>query len=281
MGSMLIARGLETGRPPEAWNADRPDVIRSVHDAYLEAGAEVVETNTFGGTPGRLATHGLRDRVAELNQAGIRIAREAADARPPDPARFVALSMGPCGHMMPPVGSADDNDIRAEFTAQLVALDVGDVDLVIVETMLDVREARIALEVAKHLTNCPVAVSMTYTRNRRGFFTVMGDEASAATRALEEAGADMIAANCSIASRDMLDLAALLRDSTALPVLCQPNAGQPAVRDGLPVYEQSPEEFAEHASQLFAMGIDAVGGCCGTTPEFIRLTARAMGRPDA
>jgi 5-methyltetrahydrofolate--homocysteine methyltransferase len=180
--------------------------------------------------------------------------------------------------MLPPVGSADPTEIRDEFREQLSAVGAAvRPDLALVETILDLREALIALEVAKNTVDLPVAVSLTYNRNPRGFFTVMGDEASAATRQLEAAGADVIGANCSISSRDMLDLARLLKDSTSLPVLCQPNAGNPGVRDGMPVYEQTAQEFAGHALQLLDLGVEAVGGCCGTTPEFIRHVSDALG----
>ncbi len=276
MGSMLIARGLEAGRPPEEWNVSRPDVIGSVHRAYLDAGADVIQTNTFGGTAARLARHGFAERVGELNLAGIRLARSAIEASAAeDRSRFVAFSMGPSGEMMAPVGAADEAQVRTEFERQLQAVCAEPPDLVLVETMVDLREALIALDVAKRAVDVPVAVSMTYNYNPRGFFTVMGDEATVATAQLEAAGADVIGANCSITSRDMLDLAAILTESATVPVLCQPNAGEPTTRDGMPTYDGTPEEFAAHAAAMFGAGVSAVGGCCGTTPEFIRRAAVA------
>jgi len=280
MGSMLIARGLETGWPPDEWNVSHPDVVKSVHKAYLEAGADVVETNTFGSTKGRLATHGLAESVSEFNTRGVRLAREAIaeSAIKTNRPRFVAFSVGPTGEMLSPVGEADEAEVRAEFADQMRAVSDNDApDLVLIETMLDLRAALVALEVSKSTLDVPVAVSLTYDRNPRGFFTVMGNEASAATKQLEAAGSDVIAANCSISSGDMLDLAKLLKDSTVLPVLCQPNAGSPRFRDGMPAYDQSPVEFAEHAVELFGLGVNAVGGCCGTTPDFIRCVSDAIG----
>lgn len=279
MGSMLIGLGLATGWPPEEWNVSRPEVIGDVHRAYLEAGADVIETNTFGSTPGRLKTHNLGNRIAELNTRGVRLAREAvAESTPATHHRFVALSMGPSGAMLPPVGTADRAQVGAEFTEQIDALGEGELpDLVLIETMIDLREAVIALETVRSMIDVPVAVSMTYNRNPRGFFTVMGDEATATTKHLEAAGVDVIAANCSITSHDMLDLAKLLRDTTTLPVLCQPNAGNPTLRNGVPVYDQAPQEFAEHALDMLSAGINAVGGCCGTTPDFIRCVSDAIG----
>lgn len=282
MGSMLIGLGLPAGWPPEEWNVSHADAVTGVHRAYLGAGAEVVETNTFGATPGRLATHGFAQNVAEFNVRGVRLAREAIEKSEQQSGdncrRFVAFSMGPSREMLSPVGSADQAQVRNEFLEQLQSIGEHDTpDLILIETMLDLREALIALEVSKNTIDVPVAVSLTCNRNPRGFFTVMGDEASFGAKQLEAAGADVIAANCSISSRDMLELATVLRDSTALPLLCQPNAGNPGVRAGIPVYDQMPEEFAEHALELLAVGVNAVGGCCGTTPDFIRHVFDAIG----
>jgi methionine synthase I (cobalamin-dependent) len=281
MGSMLIGKGLAAGWPPEEWNVSHRDEVRSVHDYYMDAGAEVVETNTFGGTPTRLLKHGYAERTAEFNAAGIAVARAAvAKANSQSSTgrrRFVAFSMGPGGEMFPPVGNADEGIVREEFLEQLSGADENNMpDMVLIETMLDVREALVAVEAARSALELPIAVSMTYNRNPRGFYTVMGNEAKETTRALADAGVDVIAANCSIASGDMLALAPTLRESTDLPVLCQPNAGKPGVRDGKPVYEQTAEEFAAAVAELFSLGINAVGGCCGTTPEFIRLAAAVI-----
>lgn len=277
LGSQLIARGLESGHPPDAWNLSRPDVVRDVHRAYIDAGADVITTNTFGSTPARLATHDLADRVQDLNRAGVRLVRDAIEqsgARD----RFVAFCIGPGGEMMPPLGTADEAQVRAGFEAQVAALDPDDLpDIILVETMIDLREALIALDVAK-ATGRPVSVALTCNKTPRGYFTVMGNEAAESAARLEAAGADVIAANCSIASGDMIGLATLLRGATRRPVLCQPNAGEPGIRDGRPVYEQAPEEFCRDALRMYDAGVNAVGGCCGTTPEFIHRVAEARRR---
>jgi methionine synthase I (cobalamin-dependent) len=271
LGSMLIAAGLTAGAPPEEWNHSHPDTLLRIHKAYLEAGSDFVSTNTFGASPSRLRTHGLEDSQHDLIAAGIRLAREAAD----DYEGLVALSIGPTGKMFPPVGSASEEEIREEFAAQFHNID-DRVDLVLLETFLDLREAFIALEVAKSMLSQPVGVSLTYNRNPRGFFTIMGNEVSDSVTRLEAAGADIIAANCSISSGDMLDLADVMRSATDLPILCQPNAGNPVIRDREAVYDQTPEQFADDAVRLFDKGVNAVGGCCGTTPDFIREVARRM-----
>jgi methionine synthase I (cobalamin-dependent) len=293
MGSMLIAEGLELGAPPEEWNLSRPSVVCEIHKSYLEAGARVIGTNTFGATPSRMASFGLGDRLDELNEAAVRLARDAVSAfneagaekhgRPESPGEtspainsaFVALSVGPTGKMFSPVGNASEEEIRVEFEGQIRS--AGDtVDLILVETMFDVREALIAIETAKSLTEVPLAVTLTFNKTPRGFYTIMGDRCVNALKRVEEAGVDVVGANCSIASTEMVELARTLRESTALPILCQPNAGSPKVKGGVPVYEQSPSEYADDAMKLFQIGINAVGGCCGTTPDFIREVSARM-----
>jgi 5-methyltetrahydrofolate--homocysteine methyltransferase len=287
MGSMLIAEGLAPGQPPEAWNASRPSVISDVHTAYLEAGADVIETNTFGGTPSRLAGFGLGDDTRAINAAGVRLANEAitkyysiqdtcapctSPGNTSHPARrenFVALSIGPTGKMFPPVGNATEGEIKRDFEGMIEGTDTS-VEIVLIETMFDIREALAALDVVKQSLPSVVIVTLTYDRNPRGFFTVMGNEVRDSVRVIENAGADVVGANCTLTSGDMIDLARILRESTNLPILCQPNAGQPTVRDGLPAYDQTPAEFADDVTQIFDLGINAVGGCCGTTPAFIR-----------
>jgi methionine synthase I (cobalamin-dependent) len=288
MGTMLMSRGLPAGRPPEEWNHERPEIVRSIHVSYLEAGADVIGTNTFGGAPARLRGFGLARSAADINTAAVRIAREAIssaalasstneprslDGRAIGPSKgarrcFVALSIGPSGKMLPPVGTATESEMREEFERQISGI-VESFDLVVIETMYDVREALAALTAAKGLTPAPVAVTLTFAKNPRGFFTIMGDEPRASLGKLEDAGADVVGANCTLASEEMIELARILRATTDLPVLCQPNAGRPRLEGGKAVYDQSPGEFARDASILFELGVNAVGGCCGTTPEFI------------
>ncbi len=298
MGTMLIAKGLPLGRPPEEWNRDHPSLVRQVHASYLEAGAEVIGTNTFGGTRSRLKGFALDGAADELNTRGVELAQEAVAefASEPDSGcgsngeervlsldravrrrRFVALSMGPTGQFLPPVGTATEGEIGIEFAHQLEGMNA-DFDLVLIETMVDLREALIALAAAKASARAPVAVTLTFNKNPRGFFTIMGDEAVRAVRKLEDAGADAVGANCSIESAAMTELGRILRGATGLPILCQPNAGKPRVENGAAVYAQTPADFAGDALRLFDMGVNAVGGCCGTTPAFIREVAVGMSK---
>jgi 5-methyltetrahydrofolate--homocysteine methyltransferase len=277
LGSMLIARGLPAGTAPESWNLENPGAVRDVHAAYLASGSMVVSTNTFGGTPSRLAAHGLGGQVAAVNAAGVRLAREAVleheKRTKTGEARLVALSLGPTGQMLPPLGPATGGGIRDEFAAQISGID-GHFDVVFIETIFDLREGLLALEAVKASLRQPVAVSLTFDRKPRGFFTSMGNDVPTACRQLEDAGADIIGANCSISSGDMLALAGVLRMSTSLPVLCKPNAGSPVMKGGAAVYQQTPASFADDAVRMFELGINAVGGCCGTTPAFIEELSR-------
>jgi methionine synthase I (cobalamin-dependent) len=280
IGTMLIARGLQPGLPPEEWNHTHPAEIKRVHAAYLEAGADVIETNTFGGTPSRMASFGFGEAAGKLNNTAIKLAREAVvdfdrhreltdDSQHSRKSPLIALSIGPTGKMMPPVGAATDQDIAAEFRTQLESI-TEIVDIVLIETIFDIRESLLALQTAREVFPGPVAVTLTFNKNPRGFFTVMGNKAAETMKQLGDAGADVVGANCTLTSEDMKELARTLRESTDLPVLCQPNAGQPNIRDGIPVYDQTPDEYADDMIRLFDIGINAVGGCCGTTPEFIR-----------
>jgi methionine synthase I (cobalamin-dependent) len=280
MGSMLIANGLEPGAPPEEWNRSKPQLITAVHAAYIAAGSDVITTNTFGATPSRFNGYGLGDELANLNNAGVRIAREAIDQyqnteQTAVPDRYVAFSMGPTGKLLPPVGKANEEEIESEFVGQLESLEER-VDLVLGETFFDIREALVALRAAKRVADTPVGISITFTKTPRGFFTMMGDTVADTFDRLATGGADFVAANCSVASDDMLELSKLLRAATNLPILCQPNAGAPTVENGIPVYAQPPEDFADDIGNMIEVGINAVGGCCGTNPEFIRLAAQRI-----
>ena len=294
LGSELIARGLPLGTPPDRWTLERPGEVAAVHRAYVEAGSDAIHANTFGANAARLVRYGLSDRIVALNRTAARLAREAA-------AHFVIADIGPTGEHLPPVGRGDLEEWRRHFEEQgriLAAAEVGPqvvvaaqaavcpqpaVDAFHVETMSDVREALVALEALREVApTLPVLVSLTFERKKRGFFTIMGDPLGPSLIRLWEAGAAAVGANCSIVSRDMLDLAREALASTRAPIVLQPNAGSPErTPDGIR-YAQDPEEFAEDlASLLTEPRIVALGGCCGTDPRFIAaLRARVTARRD-
>ncbi|MDD8025864.1 MAG: homocysteine S-methyltransferase family protein [Acidobacteriota bacterium] len=273
MGTELMKRGLLPGFCPELWNVENPEAVRSMHADYYAAGSDAVTSNSFGGHPLKLEASGLRDRTAELNAAA---AGAVVAARPAG--RFVAGSMGPTGRLLKPQGEYTEREFESGFAEQAAALAAGGADVLIVETMFDLREALTALRGALAAASAvPVFVTLTFNRTRRGFFTMMGDPLAASMAELEKAGASAVGANCTLVSSDMIELARELRSATALPLIVQPNAGRPDLgSDGSAVYPQSPEEFASDMTVIAASGVSFLGGCCGTTPEMIRRLAARL-----
>jgi 5-methyltetrahydrofolate--homocysteine methyltransferase len=272
LGTELMARGLASGAPPELWNADRPEAVRDIHAAYFAAGADVVSTNSFGGTPLKLAAHGLEARAFELSLAAARLAREAAPA-----GRSVAGSMGPTGRFLPPQGSASEEELAAAYAEQARALVAGGIDIFLIETQYDLREALAAVRGVRGVSALPVFVTMTFGAFRRGYFTLMGDEAGRSAAALERAGAAAVGANCTLTSEQMVGCVRALRAGTALPVIAQANAGQPVARpDGTVGYPLTIEEYVRFIPAIIEAGAGFVGGCCGTTPAHIRAMARII-----
>jgi 5-methyltetrahydrofolate--homocysteine methyltransferase len=271
MGSMLIAAGLTQREIPETWLFSKAQTIAGVHAAYLEAGAEVLTTATFGASRIKLASSeaGKKLDPVKVNARGAEVARRAVEQSGKHD-RFVAGDIGPTGRFFPPVGTLEPDDARAAFREQAKALEGAGVDVFIIETMYDVREAVEAVRAVREVSAKPVAATLTFDRKPRGFFTMMGDTTESAAEALLGAGANVIGANCTLQSSEMIELAEEFRLVTQAPLLFQPNAGRPAMEHGVPVYKQRPREFAEDAVKIVAAGANAVGGCCGTTPEFIR-----------
>ncbi len=263
-GTRLMARGLPPGRPPELWNLDRPEEIEAVHREYVEAGSEAIHANTFGANPVRLAAFGLAERCDEINRAGVRLARAAGPA-------FVIGDVGPTGQHLPPVGTGSPEVWRDAYREQGRSLARAGVDAVHIETMSDLREARVALEALRETAgDVPILVSLTFDKKKRGFFTIFGDRPVPSLGSLLEAGAAVVGSNCSLASPEMRELATeLLEGLPSRPLSFQPNAGRPEPSaEGLR-YRQRPEDFAGDMAALVRAGIAVAGGCCGTDPSFI------------
>lgn len=277
LGLALSVRGFRAGECPEEWNVSHPDEVADIHRAFFAAGADIVNTNTFGGTSLRLAAHGLADRARELNLAGARLAVGVRDRE--FPGRLVAGDIGPCGRMLRPMGDLDPEDLRASYREQAEALIEGGVDLLNIETQYDLTEARIAVEEAVAAAQGrPVLVSLAFRPTPRGFRTMMGVSPEQAVPALREAGALMVGCNCEITCEPMADLVPILAELNAGPTYAQPNAGQPRLEGGETVYDETPEHFASVVSRYPEAGAGIVGGCCGTPPESIAALARALGR---
>ena len=265
LGTLLMDSGHAAGKSPILFNLEQPDLVADIHKQYYEAGSEVVTTNTFGGNPLKLAAEGLEQQVESLNREGVRLTRKACPA-----GAFVAGDMGPSGKMLQPLGEITPEEMQQYFFLQArVLIDAG-IDLIAIETMFSLDEALAAVQGVRQAGDIPVLASITFNLNKNGFFTMMGEDITRCTTALETAGVDMIGANCTLNSTDIIDLTTELRASTRLPILIQPNAGNPLVRKGVTYYEQSPAEFAADAKKTKNAGADMIGGCCGTTPEFIR-----------
>ncbi len=266
MGTQLIERGLKKGECPELWNLEKQEIIMEIHRNYFEAGADAVLTNTFGGNSIKLAHFKLEEKAREINLAGARL---AVSVKPEG--KFVGGDIGPTGKILKPYGPLDEITALSSFEEQAKALAEGNVDFIIIETMSDLREAVSALRGAKKATSLPVFVSLAYQRTPRGFFTIMGNPISQCVRTLEDEGADAIGANCNIGSEEMILLVKELKALTTLPIFVEPNAGKPILSEnGTICYEESPEYFAENISKIFELGVNGIGGCCGTTPLYIK-----------
>jgi 5-methyltetrahydrofolate--homocysteine methyltransferase len=268
-GTELQKRGLPPGEPPEVWNIGRPEEVGAVALSYVEAGADIILSNTFGGSSLKLAKVHLEDKLIEINRQGATISKKAAGDR-----ALVFASIGPSGEFMAPVGAVSEEDMMKGFAEQAKALAEGGADGIVVETMMDLAEARAALLAARQSTSLPVAVTMTFDKGPKGFATMMGIRPEQAVAELEKAGADIVGANCGAGIDQMIDLMKLMRSATALPLWCKPNAGLPELIDGKTVYRETPEMMASKLRALVQAGANIVGGCCGTTPTHIRAFVR-------
>lgn len=272
MGTQLMERGLVAGACPEEWNLSRPQDLEEIARLYLAAGAQVIQTNTFGGSPLKLAKYDLDSRCEEINRAAVAAVRAIVgqDA-------FVSGSCGPTGCTLKPYGDTEPAAVADGFARQCGALIEAGVDVICVETMTDLVEATLAVKAAKAISrDLPVMATMTFDRTPRGFFTIMGVDIPSAVAGLAAAGADLVGSNCGNGSENMVLIARELRARTDLPLVIQANAGLPELQGDRVVYGESPEFMAEKARELVACGVSVVGGCCGTTPAHIAALRQAL-----
>ncbi|MEN6495763.1 MAG: homocysteine S-methyltransferase family protein [Thermoguttaceae bacterium] len=262
-GTQLQQRGLDVGACPDAWNLAHPERVEEVARAYVEAGSQVILTNTFGANRFILAKHHLAEKVAEINRAGVEISRRAARGQ----ARVFA-SIGPSGVMLM-MGEVPAEQLREAFAVQAQAMAEAGADAVVVETMSDVAEARLAVEAA-HETGLPVVACMTFDSGKNRDRTMMGVTPEQAAEELSAAGADVIGSNCGQGIEGFHEICRRLHAATDRPIWIKANAGLPEVVDGRVTYAMTPRKFALHVPALLEAGASFVGGCCGTSPEFIR-----------
>jgi methionine synthase I (cobalamin-dependent) len=267
-GTELQKRGLGIGDFPDAWNVTHPERVEEVARAYVEAGSRVILTNTFGANRVRLAEHELAGKVTEINRRGVEISRRAAAG-----CAFVFASIGPSGKMLLS-GEVSAEQLHVAFEEQARALAEGGADALVVETMSDLDEA-IAAVAAARSTGLPVVACMVFDSGRDKDRTMMGTTPEQAAEALDAAGADVIGANCGQGIAGFVKICQRLHAATVRPIWLKPNAGLPELADGRIVYRTTPESFASDVPALLAAGASFIGGCCGTSPGFIKaLKAR-------
>ena len=265
MGSMLISRGLKGGDCAEKWNIDHPDVIQEIHQAYFDAGADVATANTFGASSFKLEKMGIKEGVETINTEAVKNAKAAAK-----PGQYVAGDLGPVGEMLAPMGSMTVERAKDIYVHQAGIIEAAGVDLFLIETIFDLNEAIAALEAVQAISSKPVFCSLTFNQTKKGFFTLMGNPVEASMQQLRDAGAAAVGANCSLGSDSMIGLAQQIRESVDIPVIVQPNAGMPQTGpDGTAFYPEDEILFAKNIIKIKALGVEIVGGCCGTTPAFI------------
>ncbi|MGA2752375.1 MAG: bifunctional homocysteine S-methyltransferase/methylenetetrahydrofolate reductase [Terracidiphilus sp.] len=276
MGTVLNARGVFANRGYDELNLSDPNLILAVHEEYLQAGAEILETNTFGANRFRLTRHGLGAKVEEINAAGVRLARQAVERLKERQAgeAWVAGAVGPLGVRLEPLGKTGLDEARAAFAEQIGILKKNGVDLLIIETMPALNEAREALEAAKAVApELPVLVMVTVDDESE---CLDGSSAAQAAAWLTEWGAGAVGVNCSTGPATVLTAIEQMRGATALPLAAMPNAGMPRAVEGRNIYLCSPEYMASFARKAIAAGVQIVGGCCGTTPNHIRAMRQAI-----
>lgn len=272
-GSFLVAQGLKSGQCPEAWNLERPEAIRHIAEMYAAAGADIVMTNSFGGTSFKLAHYGLAEKVVEVNQAAARLSREAVGNT-----KIVLGSIGPTGKILM-MGDVSESELYDAFAEQACALESGGADAVSVETMTAIDEATIAVRAVKENTAMAVVASFTFDmKTPQGYRTMMGISPEAMSEAMRDAGANVLGTNCSLGSSEMIDVVqAMHAIAPTMPILVHPNAGRPEhLPDGSVSYPETPEHMAASIPALIKAGATIIGGCCGTGPDHIRAIRNAV-----
>ncbi len=271
MGTMLMSKGMEAGQAPEKMNLDHPEIVQEIHRAYIEAGSNVILTNTFGANRFRLMRHKLDDRVREINQTAARLARQVADEFPNV---IVAGSMGPTGELMAPLGKLSFEDAVQAFAEQAAGLSSGGVDVIWIETMADLQEVKAAVQGTRSVTRLPIVVTMTFESRGR---TMMGVTPEQLVRLAGELELSAVGANCGKGPQELeAVIERMHKAGCQIPIIAKANAGIPKLIEGKVIYDGSPEIMAEHARVVNQSGATLIGACCGSSPDHIREMRRAL-----
>jgi 5-methyltetrahydrofolate--homocysteine methyltransferase len=272
LGTLLMQRGLKQGEPPEVYNLTRPYILEEIASLYLKAGAEIITTNSFGASPVRLKQFFLEKETEGINRSAVEAVRRAVGDQ-----AYVSASIGPSALVLKPLGDADPEEVFSSFQRQAQALLSASPDMVCIETMSDPVEASLAIKAVRSIdSSIPVMTTMTFAETPKGFITYLGASVKDAVSALEEAGANIIGSNCGEGIKKMIGIAREFRKLTRLPIAIQSNAGQPVESGGGLVYSETPDFVSSKAVELLEMGVQIIGGCCGTTPEHIRAIRKVV-----
>lgn len=261
MGTILQEKDIPQGSPLEELNLTGPDRVAAVHISYAEAGVDVVETNTFGANRIKLNRYNLESKMEAINREGVRIAKEAV------PSCLVGASIGPLGTLMEPWGNLSLNEASSAFKEQIEAVSKAGADLIVIETMMYIKEAEVAVLAARDVCHLPVVCQITFAENGR---TLMGEDPEAVSDVLEDLGVDALGANCSVGPDSLFPVAEKMSSKTHLPLIFQPNAGQPQLQNGKTTYPVLAELFSDWMQKFVNLGVKIVGGCCGTTPAHLK-----------
>lgn len=272
MGSLLMQKGLEQRQSPESVNLNRPEVLEEIARLYLDAGADIIQTNTFGASPLKLSEYGLEERTEEINTIAVNIVKKVVADR-----AYISGSCGPSGRILTPFGDTEPEMVYQGFRRQIKAQVEAGVDIVCIETMTDLNEAVLAVKAAREVSeDVTVIATMTFEETPRGFYTIMGNTISEAAELLRDNGADIIGSNCGNGLIKMIKIAREFKSVTELPLIIQSNAGIPVTKDGTLEYPETPAFFAEKTGELIDVGVSVIGGCCGTTPDTIRAMRKVL-----
>ncbi|MCK4358155.1 MAG: homocysteine S-methyltransferase family protein [Candidatus Cloacimonetes bacterium] len=272
MGTMLFQKGLKSGECPESINLKNPEILEEIAQLYFNAGADIIQTNTFGGSPLKLSAYNFEDKTEEINRIAVKCVIKVVGTQ-----AYVSGSCGPSGKILKPYGDTEPDEVYQSFKLQMKSLINAGVDIICVETMTDLHEATIAVKVAKEISSqIPVIATMTFDETPRGFYTIMGVSIKDAAEGLEKAGADCIGSNCGHGIENMIKIAYEFKKYSSLPIIIQSNAGLPEMKGETLFYPETPDFFAQKAKELIDAGVSIIGGCCGTTPEHIKTIRKVV-----